>query len=234
MPSRENALWSWGRALRFLILTFVFPITGGSAQLVWAQAATLGEGSPVRNEAADMECVSYCSVTRPGTPLMEVKWKLAPQQLATSALEAKSARQGLEATVYAEGFERGQYVVVSAVKPQALFHAFSKTGHAPTPPKKLPGLENLKVTEVATRATKSVRSFHLLRPETQTEGAAPAEWMAVRVEGIDPGMLYTYRVSGGSSTVACHAVVCPLDRVEAPSAPKSKTPTKSKTPPTPK
>jgi len=234
MPSRINAVWSWRRALRLPAIILMLSSAMSFSPAAWAQAATLGEGAPVRNEAGDMECVSYCSVTRPGTPLMEVKWKLAPQQLAPNDLAAKSAKQGLEATVYAEGFEHGQYVVVSAVKPQALFRALPKTDRAPAAASKLPGLENLKVTEVATRASKSVTPFHLLRPQTQTEAAAPAEFMAVRIEGVDPGMLYTYRVSGSTSTLACQAVVCPLDRIEAPPGPKPKAPTKSKTPPTPK
>jgi hypothetical protein len=162
---------------------------------------------------------------------MEVKWKLASQPLTTKDLVAKSAQQGLEATVYAEGFERGQYVVVSALKPQALFHAVPKSPNATAPPSKLPGLENLKVTEIATRASKPARVFHLLRPQTQTETAEPAEWMAVRIEGVDPGMQYTYRISGNTSTVACQTVVCPVDRI---TLPKTQPKSKSTTPPTPK
>lgn len=232
MPSQMNALWGLGQLLRMLALTFF--VSSGLSVVAWAQATPQGEGPPVRNESGDLECVSYCSVTRPGTPLMEVKWKLAPQQLAPQDLAAKSAQQGLEATVYAEGFERGQYVVVTAVKPQALFHALPKTDNAPAQPSKLPGLENLKVTEVATRASKPVRPFHLLRPQTQIEAAEPAEWMAARLEGVDPGMQYTYRVSGGTSTVACQAVVCPVDRIDVPAAPKSKAAPKTKTAPTSK
>jgi len=232
MPSQMNALWGLDRLFRVLALTLF--LSSGISLPAWAQATPLGEAAPVRNKAGDMECVSYCSVTRPGTPLMEVKWKLAPQHLAPQELAAKSTQQGLEATVYAEGFERGQYVVVTAVKPQALFHALPKTDKALAQPSKLPGLENLKVTEVATRESKPVRSFHLLRPQTQIEAAEPAEWMAARLEGVDPGMQYTYRVSGGASTVACQAVVCPVDRIEAPTPPKSKAAPKAKTPPTSK
>jgi hypothetical protein len=222
MRLRNNSFRKQRRLVPILALTVaaILFLNGRSPLAQSAQAQDM-HGVPVRNDAGDMECVSYCSVTQPGKSVMEVKWRLAERALSEEELRARATQQGLEVTVYAEGFERGQYAAVSAVKPKAFFREPLKTtGVAPKaqPRSKLPGLERLNIYDVATRLNKAVEPFHLLTPSRDIS----AEWLAVRLEGSNPGMQYTYRVPGTKSVIACQAVVCPVDRVSPPTAPKPK------------
>lgn len=185
------------------------------------------QGVRSRSAAGDLECISYCSTTRPGTVLMEVRLRVANGPLNEADLRSKVRQQGLEVTVYSEGFERGLYATVSAIKPKALFRArASGDGLAPAVKlqTRIPGLEKLVITDVATRLEKSAQSFLLMQPDTGA--AAEDEWVMVRLEGLDPGMAYTYRIPGGRSVVTCQAVVCPVDMIRSPTnraKPKPKT-----------
>jgi hypothetical protein len=165
-----------------------------------------------RNEAGDMQCISYCSPTRPGIIVMEVQWRLATRSLNATTLRSVIQQQGLEVTVYNEGFERGLYATVSAIKPNAVFRTQSRNDNVapanPQPPK-IPGLDKLTITDIATRLDRPARSFLLDQPLTVNN----AEWVTVRLEGLEPGMEYTYRVPGRQSVVTCQAARCPVDRV---------------------
>jgi hypothetical protein len=172
------------------------------------------EGMRGRSEAGDIECISYCSTTRPGTVLMEVRVRLADHQLNEADLRSRVRQQGLEVTVYSDGFERGLYATVSAIKPKALFRARLRAGSAAAAQIKIPGLEKLLITDVATRSDKAAQSLLLMQPPTQT--ADEGEWVRVRLEGLDPGMAYTFRVPGGQSVVTRQAAFCPVDGVPAP------------------
>jgi len=175
------------------------------------------EGMRARSQDGELECVSYCSTRRPGVVMMEVKVRLSDHSLSEMDLRAKVRQQGLDITVYSEGFERGLYATVSAIKPKAVFRAPTK-GDTRAPAvqtqSKIPGLENLVITDVATRLDKSAESLRLLQPNIRatTEG----EWVILHLEGLEPGMAYTYRVPGGTSVVTRQAVVCPVDRIHAP------------------
>jgi len=171
------------------------------------QPASAQEGLRSRSPEGDLECVSYCSPIRPGTVLMEVALRLADRTMSESALLAKVRQQGLDVTVYADGFERGLFATVSAVRPRALFRRTTSA-------KRIPGLEKLVITDVATRLDKSAQSFRLTHPPLGSTEVS--EWVTVRLEGLDPGLVYTYRVPGRSSVVMCPAVSCPVDRVPAP------------------
>jgi len=226
MPSqnhRGRKGWRFIATLALAAAALCFTSHQSLVQLAQAQEGMQSAaGVPVKNEAGDMECVSYCSVTQPGTPQMEVKWRLVERSLNERELRATAGQQSLEATVYAEGFERGQYAVVSAMKPKSIFRKPGKVkGIAPTaqPQSKLPGLEKLTITDVATRLDTPKRP-HMLAPPKDTS----AEWMVVRLEGVNPGMQYTYRVPGTKSVIACQAVTCPVDRIAAP-APRKPKPT---------
>lgn len=154
-----------------------------------------------------MECVSYCSPTRLGTVLMEVKIRLADQPLNEGDLRSKVRQQGLEATVYADGFERRLFATVPVIQPKALF----RTTRTAATQRRIPGLEKLAITNVATRLDKSAQSLRLTQPLIKDEG----EWVTALLEGLDPGMAYTYRVPGRQSVVTCLAAVCPVDKVPA-------------------
>lgn len=178
-------------------------------------AASAQETPPARSENGELECVSYCSATRPGTSLMEVRWRLADAAMGETELRASARQQGLEATVYSDGFSRGLYVVAPAVRAKAPFRRPGAREGAPAAAQPRPpvGLDKLIVADVATRLDAAAPTFRLMR----NAPAAAGEWLAVRLEGVSPGLDYTYRRTGGSSVVTCPAVVCPVDRIRAPS-----------------
>lgn len=217
MSSKSNNRQGWlPKVLLAVVAALIVPVYPG----YFLQKTNAQEEKRVRSETGDMECMSYCSTTKPGTVVMEVRWRLADSLLTDTDLRAKALQQRLDVTVYSDGYERGLYVSVAAIKPKAPFRMAARVeGITPRnqPERKPPGLEKLVITDVATRVDKPARSFLLMPPipgpATDTAGA---EWFTVRLEGLDPGMDYTYRVPGGKSQITCQAVVCPLDKVSAP------------------
>src|SRR2546423_8277941 len=164
----------------------------------------------VQSLAGDRECISYCSTTQPGTVIMEVRMRLTERPMSTNELRGRMQQQGLEVTVYSDGFERGLYVSVPAIRPKAQFRA--RTAFAGMRQRRIPGLEKLVITDVATRLEQPAQAFRLMQQPTVAEG-----WGVLnRLEGLDPGMEYTYRVPGRQTVVTCQAVVCPVDKIPAP------------------
>ena len=148
---------------------------------------------------------------------MEVKWRLADRLLNEVELRSEIQQLGLEVTVYSEGFERGLFATVPALKPKALFRARSR-GDGLTPAvqvqgRRIPGLEKLTIIDVATRLKQPAQPLRLLPAIADT---AAGEWVTILLEGLEPGMEYTYRVRGGQSVVTCQAVVCPVDEILIP------------------
>jgi hypothetical protein len=210
MPSKSNPRQKWFRVR--IVLTACAALIVLAYPAYFPQPIIAQEVMRGRSEAGDLECLSYCSTTRPGTVIMEVRMRLADRQLNEPDFRSRAQQQGLEVTVYSEGFERGLYATVSAIRPRALFRAPARADRiapAVQPQSKIPGLEKLVITDVATRLERPRQPF-LMQPPTGA--AAQAEWVTVRLEGLDPGMEYTYRVPGGRSVVTCQAVVCPVDR----------------------
>lgn len=211
MLSKNNLHKKWFRLSVFFavcaaIIAIAYP--GLGPQRIIAQ-----EGARNRNEAGDMECISYCSPTRPGTVLLEVKMRLADQPLNETDLRASVRQQGLEATVYADGFERGLFAVVPAIQPRMRFRARTRAGASGVQSQnRIPGLEKLVITDVATRLDRAAQPLVLMQPPL-AQVANEAESVTVRLEGLDPGMEYTFRAPGGRSVVTCRAVVCPVDRI---------------------
>ena len=182
---------------------------------LYPQRIIAQEGARNVNEAGDMECISYCSPTRPGTVMMEVKMRLADHLVTETDLRSRVRQQGLEATVYADGFERGLFAVVPAIQPRMRFRAQTRAGVSRVQSQnRIPGLEKLVITDVATRLDRAAQPLVLTQPPL-TRVASEAESVTVRLEGLDPGMEYTFRAPGGRSVVTCRAVVCPVDRIPA-------------------
>lgn len=205
---QEGPTLSIGLAVCAAFVAFAWPIYPA----LIAQEVTRGQ-----SRAGDMECISYCSTTQPGTIIMEVRVRLAERPMSATDLRARVQQQGLEVTVYSDGFERGLYATVPAIKPRAQFRVRT-TGNRVTPAgpaqSRIPGLERLVITDVATRLEQPARPFHLMQQPTAV--AAQSESVLIRLEGLDPGMEYTYRVPRGQTVVTCQAVVCPVDRIPAP------------------
>lgn len=175
----------------------------------------------------DLECSSYCSNVRPGTSLIEVRMRVSLQALAAADLRTRVRQQQLEVTVYSEGFQRGLFSILQTLQPKTTFRAAPRAADAAGPPPRLPtSLTRLIVTDVATRQDPPAREpLRLMQ-------AMPAgsEWAVVRIEGVDPGTDYIYRVPGSPATVTCRAAVCPVDSIQAvppkPAPPKPPAPVK--------
>jgi hypothetical protein len=151
-------------------------------------------------------CVTYCSPTEPGTPVAEIKWVVSNQPATAENLRKAATAQNVEAAVNEDGFERGRFVRLSSVAPQARFApAAPQPGAAP-----LPGLGNLSVTTVGG----SQEGSAALRLASPAEGGR--ENVVLQVQGLRPGLNYYWRVRaatpGQTQVVMCRAPICPTDR----------------------
>jgi hypothetical protein len=175
--------------------------------------------SPVvlaQNPPAEIECVAYCSDIRPGVSYIEVRWRLAAQPMTDADRRAQLARQKLDVTVYADGFEQGMFAQVEGMRPRTAFRSMTSAGTSAGSDRRarpLPGLSRLRLVDVGTRETRPAETLRLL--DSSITAAGP-EWVVARLEGVEPGMEYTFRVPGGQATTTCEAVVCPVDSQRRP------------------
>ena len=174
--------------------------TAGTAPAAPAQGGTQSA------QAGDLVCVTYCSPTEPGTPVAEIKWVVSNQPATAENLRKAATAQNVEAAVNEDGFERGRFVRLSSVAPQARFApAAPQPGAAP-----LPGLGNLSVATVAS----SQEGSAALRLASPAEGGR--ENVVLQVQGLRPGLNYYWRVRaatpGQTQVVMCRAPICPTDR----------------------
>ena len=168
--------------------------------------AAPAQGGTQSAQAGDLVCVTYCSPTEPGTPVAEIKWVVTNQPATAENLRKAATAQNVEAAVNEDGFERGRFVRLSSVAPQARFApAAPQPGAAP-----LPGLGNLSVGTVAS----SQEGGAALRLASPAEGGR--ENVVLQVQGLRPGLNYYWRVRaatpGQTQVVMCRAPICPTDR----------------------
>jgi len=171
-----------------------------------AAPASPAQGGTQSAQAGDLVCVTYCSPTEPGTPVAEIKWVVSNQPATAETLRKAATAQSVEAAVNEDGFERGRFVRLSSVAPQARFApAAPQPGAAP-----LPGLGNLSVGTVAS----SQEPGAALRLASPSEGGR--ENVVLQVQGLRPGLNYYWRVRaatpGQTQVVMCRAPICPSDR----------------------
>ena len=182
------------------------PAPPAVSQPVSAQAALPGQAGSQTAQAGDLVCVSYCSATEPGTPVTEIKWVVATQPASAENLRRAASQQNIEAAVNEDGFERGRFVRLSSVAPQA---RFAPSATQPTA-SQLPGLADLTVAAVGG----SQEAASALRLATPPEGGQ--ENIVLQVQGLRPGMNYYWRVRAGTAgdtqIVMCRAPICPADR----------------------
>jgi hypothetical protein len=169
-------------------------------------AAAPAQGGTQSAQAGDLVCVTYCSPTDPGSPVAEIKWVVSNQPATAENLRKAATAQNIEAAVNEDGFERGRFVRLSSVAPQARFApAAPQPGAAP-----LPGLGNLAVATVAS----SQEGSAALRLASPAEGGR--ENVVLQVQGLRPGLNYYWRVRaatpGQTQVVMCRAPICPTDR----------------------
>jgi hypothetical protein len=146
----------------------------------------------------------FCSPTKLRTSNARIRWSMPSDVLAAAQVSSlSSARQSLEATVFHRGFEKG------------LFVSIPMTQATPDSP-------------IAARApgkTSKLRAFQffLIQVEQPKAAAQNSTEMAAVVEGLEPGVDYTWRIaietdSGRLVSVPAtsEAVVCPADMVPTP------------------
>lgn len=166
------------------------------------------------DESIAVTAESFCSETKLRTTNARIRWSM-PRATAESRGVANlgSATQVIEATVYKNGFDKdlmvslpvGQTALERPVAPQV-----RGTGRPP-------------------RAFQ-ISLIEVERPRANVAGDAAPEMSAV-VEGLEPGVTYTWRVaiaaaSGRivSPTVSVQAKVCPADIVRSPEVPPRRKP----------
>ena len=149
-----------------------------------AGPAGLAPGGTQSAVAGDLVCQTYCSSVEPGTPVAEVRWIVSAQPASGANLRVLAGQQSVEAAVNEDGFERGRFVRLSSVAPQARFApAAPQPGAAP-----LPGLGNLSIGTVAS----SQEPGAALRLASPSEGGR--ENVVLQVQGLRPGLNYYWRV----------------------------------------
>jgi hypothetical protein len=155
----------------------------------------------------------FCSETKLRTANVRVQWSLSPgarSKIGPALLGA--AKQSLDTTVFAGGFEKGLYVTLPVP--------------ASTPPKPVPpvALPNAPGRQTPLRAYQ----IQLIQIQpARTSPAADSGEFAVVIENLEPGVNYTWRLtietpSGKlvSGPITVQAPTCPADMVGPKQAPR--------------
>jgi len=148
----------------------------------------------------------FCSPTKLRTANARIHWRVSADALATARINSLStARQSLQATVYNQGFEKGLFVSLPLTQA--------------TPDRPLAARAPDRMSKL--RAFQ----FSLIQVEQPKAAAENSTEMAAVVEGLEPGVDYTWRIaietdSGRLVSVptTSEAVVCPADMVPTPPA----------------
>lgn len=183
--------------LVFLLLcSAAIPLQSGR---VWAQ--TVQSAASVEPKLT-VEVEPYCSETKLRTSNARIRWTLPKDALDAHRLAALAdSRQTLEATVYRDGFEKGLLVSVP------LTQASPEHPLAALIEEKKPKLRAFQFSVIA------------LEPIKESVAAeAGGSTMAAVVEGLEPGVNYTWRIAvqtdaGRIASVpeTGRAMICPAD-----------------------
>lgn len=173
-----------------------------SAHLLFAQAS-----QPTQHEESKLavRVDDFCSPTKLRTSNARIHWSMPADAMAAARISSLSAtRQSLEATVFHQGFEKGLFVSIPLTQA--------------TPDRPLAAR--------APEKTLKLRAFQfsVIQIEQPKAAAQNTAEMAAVVEGLEPGVDYTWRIaietdSGRlvSAPATSEAVVCPADMVPTPS-----------------
>jgi hypothetical protein len=149
----------------------------------------------------ELVCQVSCSPTKLRTGVATLSWAVRPGSGTRAQQE-----QALDMSVYPDGFATGAY---------ARLFPLQRGGPFTPPPTRGPGPSPL---ESAPRAFKVEAAEARAVPESNR--------MVVRVEGVEPGLNYFFRVASptrgeGEATepVTCTAPVCPADMKPLPPQP---------------
>jgi hypothetical protein len=152
----------------------------------------------------------FCSPTKLRTSNARIHWSVSSETMAAARIGTlATARQTLEATVYHEGFEKGLFVSVPVAQA--------------TPDRPLAARAPEKVSKLR------AYQFSLIQVDQPKAAAATGNEMTAVVEGLEPGVDYTWRIaietdSGRllSAPTTTQAVICPADMAGTPSVKKNR------------
>lgn len=170
------------------------------------------------DQSLEVGCRTYCSdEVRPRTgdaanevkprrsAVAEITWRASGTQLQPQDLESQAALQGVEVTVYKDGFSRGRFANLFSVREGQSF-SMQDSQNLNT---RIPGLDRLTILNV-----RPVGS----RDATDRAFDGPSNMVAVEIEGLEPGLNYFWRVTSAaadrkltSEIIRCQAPTCPVD-----------------------
>lgn len=172
--------------------------------------ALMVQGLPVAAQDAKLVCEVRCSQEKLRTAIATISWTGTEQ--ATGARAVRAGAGGapeLDVTVFRRGFARGDFATIDSLA----------RGAAPAPRARPAGAGGA--------VPPPLRAFEFsvsdVRAETPTAGgnaARPAstrtERVLVEVEGLEPGVRYTWRLrlpgqTDSTAQVSCEAPVCTAD-----------------------
>jgi len=166
------------------------------------------ESKPTEHEAAKLvvNVEDFCSPTKLRTSNARIHWRIPAEALVAARIASlDTARQSLQATVYSQGFEKGLFVSLPLTEA--------------TPDRPLAARAPEKISKV--RAFQ----FSLIQIERPKAAAENSTEMAAVVEGLEPGVDYTWRIAIESDPgrivslpTTSEASVCPADMVPTPPA----------------
>ena len=151
-------------------------------------------------------CEVFCSETKLRTSNARIRWHATKPGPEAARLLAGTPT--LQATVFAQGFEKNLYVTVPS---------------GPGAPRQAAAVPRQAERQQPLRAFQ----FRVLQVEQARTSAAGTPESGVVIEDLEPGMLYRWRLvieAGGASiispVVVCKASVCPADIIRQPLQPQ--------------
>jgi hypothetical protein len=204
-------------SLRFTVISLGCLVVGNFSP---GHSVLAQEPQPAAREEARLTVTvePFCSDTKLRTSNARIRWSMPGEALAATGMKSLvEANQSLEATVYKNGFQKG--LLVSVPLSQAT-HERPLAAHLEGKNAKLRAFQ-FSVIEVGP-------SKETGQPKAELAAAGGGEMSAV-VEGLEPGVNYTWRIavettSGRivSAPASGEASVCPADMVPTTAVPRRK------------
>lgn len=154
-------------------------------------------------DGTSLVCETFCHETKLRTGCARLRLVL-PGTIDEATGLAKSASATpigrLEVTVFKGGFERGLYATLTPGDGRPIKQEGPSQSRAAEP-----------VLAPALASRPALRAFQIQLAEAGK--ALPFAPGSVTIEGLEPGLTYTWRLGGGA-TVSCMAPTCPADMFE--------------------
>lgn len=185
-----------------------FALVGGCVALVFAQM----QPEPGTGASNDAVCAAYCSREHAGLSVIELRWPLPESPAGAADAKALLAKQTIDVTTYADGFERRLFATLTEPAVGKRFQMAENSDQYKDRPKSFPGLGRLAITDVVTAYEPAPASALRLLTAAGIRSAT----VVVRISGLEGGMDYKWRLpsassSGGTVVVTCTAARCPVD-----------------------